>query len=177
MKNLLLFLLLAVAIASCKKQPQELAGSIPQQQIDTTIKFYLESKSNPGSFDTTRIDLTLAGDSVVGVVPGISKERSFVVSFEPANANVKVGNIVQKSGVTVNDFSKPIIYTFTNSKGQVKKLKVSITNFTGLPIFYLETSSEVVSEDTYVTGTFNANVNGQFDPLPSNIPMTVVRLR
>jgi hypothetical protein len=173
MKNLLLFLLLAVAIASCKKQPQELAGTIPQQQIDTTIKFYLESKSNPGSFDTTRIDLTLAGDSVVGVVPRISKERSFVVSFEPANASVKVGNIVQKSGVTVNDFSKPITYTFTNSKGQVKKLKVSITNFTGLPIFYLETSSEVVSEDTYVTGTFNANVNGQFDPLPSNIPMNI----
>jgi hypothetical protein len=173
MKNLLLFLAFAVALSSCKKQPQELAGSATGQTATTDLKFYLESKDNPGDFDTSRIALTFAGDSVVGVVPGIYKERSFVVSFEPASANLKVGTVVQKSGVTVNDFSKPVIYTYTNAKGEVKELKISITNFTGLPIFYLETSAEVLSEDVYITGTFNSNANGQFDQLPANIPMNI----
>ena len=173
MKIPFLILLAAAIITGCKKQPQELGGAIAPKTVDTTVKFYLAASSNPGMIDTTRINLTMAGDSVVGVVPGISKERSFVLSFEPANANVKVGNVVQKSGVTVNDFSKPITYTFTNSKGQIKELKVSITNFTGLPILYLETTAEVVSEDTYVTGTFSANVNGQFDVVPSIIPMNI----
>jgi hypothetical protein len=181
MKNLLLYLLLAVALAGCKKNLEDPGSTLSEQTIkdtSTVIKFYLESKNNPGKFDSTkidsnRIDLTMLGDSVIGVIPGISDEKSFALSFEPATANVKIGNVVQKSGITVNDFSKPLTYTYTNSKGEAKNFKVLIANFTGLPIFYLTTASPVVSEDDYVTGNLNANVNGQFDPLSSNISLNI----
>ena len=71
--------------------------------------------------------------------------------------------MVQQSGVTVNDFTKPLTYTFTNTKGEVKNYKVSISNFTGIPILYLNTSGPVVSKDDYITGSASFNANGQFD--------------
>jgi hypothetical protein len=176
MKNLLFYLLLAVALAGCKKDLQEdtPVSFAEKQAVDSTkIKFYLESKNNPGKFDSTRVELTMLGDSAVAVIPGISNDRSFVVSFEPATANVKIGNVAQKSGVTVNDFSQPITYTYTNSRGEVKNLKVLIANFTGIPIFNLTTASPVVSEDDYVTGSLTVNVNGQFGQLSPNIPLNI----
>ena len=38
---------------------------------------------------------------------------------QDTTAIVKIGNVVQKSRVTVKDFSKPLIYTFTSQAGTV----------------------------------------------------------
>src|ERR1700744_28200 len=84
------------------------------------------------------------------------------MSFLPETANVKVGGVVQQSGVTVNDFTTPVTYTFTDAKGVVTNYKVSVKNFAGIPILYLNTSGPVVSEDDYITGSVSFNDNGQF---------------
>ena len=74
----------------CKKEPAKPAVK-NAPPTDTGIKFYLLAKNNTGKFTTDTVALTMAGDSVVGVVPGISNEKSFVLSFSPASANVKIG--------------------------------------------------------------------------------------
>jgi spore coat protein CotH len=171
MKNILLCLLFAVVFVACKKQDGDGPGS--PVEVENGIKFYLDAKSNAGKLDTTRIPLTMAGDSVVGVVPALSDEKSFVISFEPATANVKINGVAQKSGVTVNDFSNPIIYTYTNPRGETKNLKVAITNFTGLPIFYINTAAPVVSKDNYVSGSLRVNANGQFIQTSADISLNI----
>ncbi|WP_214072524.1 CotH kinase family protein [Mucilaginibacter sp. dw_454] len=175
MKNLLPGLLLIVALTGCKKNSVE-TNPITKTEVtavDTTVKLFLESKSNNGNIDSAGIQLSLVGDSVNVNVPGISTNRSFVLSFEPVNANLKVNGVSQKSGVTVNDFTQPVIYTYTNPNGEAKNIKVSITNFTGIPILFLNTSAPVVSEDDYVTGSLNINVNGQFATFPSNVGLNI----
>ncbi|MGZ3777502.1 MAG: CotH kinase family protein [Mucilaginibacter sp.] len=158
MKKPLIYLLLFLAIAGCKKDSHK-----PAPPVETPeIQFVLYAVSNPGTITGGPVTLTLAGDSAIGVVPAISNQKKFVLSFLPENANVKVGDAVQQSGVTVNDFTTPITYTFTNSKGVVKNYKVSIRNFAGIPILYLNTSGPVVSEDDYITGSISFNANGEY---------------
>jgi hypothetical protein len=171
MKNIVYYLLFTLVIAGCKKAP-DMPGST-LVHVDNGIKFYLESKFNAGKLDTSKMELTGANDSVVCVVPALSDQKSFVISFVPATANVKIGNVIQKSGVTVNDFSKPVTYTYTNSKGETKSIKVSITNFTGLPVFYINTAAPVVSKDNYVSAGLRINANGQFDQVEIGIDMKI----
>jgi hypothetical protein len=173
MRKIVLYLFLAMAIAGCKKEITNDNPIFTPVVVESGIKFYLESKHNSGKFDSTRIELTTAGDSVVGVVPVLSNQKSFVLSFEPANANVKVGGVVQKSGITVNDFSKPITYTYTNTRGESTNFKVIITNFTGLPIFSITTSGPVESKDVYVTGSLDINTNGQFEQTVTTIGLNI----
>jgi hypothetical protein len=176
MKNLLRCLLLLVVLGSCKKNDISSNSDSNNPQIlrtDTTVKFFLTADGNKGIVDSAGLQLNLVGDSISVNVPGISSGRSFVLSFEPTDANLKVNGIVQKSGVTVNDFTKPVTYTYTNAKGVTKNIKVSITNFTGLPILFLTTSGPVVSKDDYVTGSLSVNTNGQFDTFPSNVGLSI----
>jgi hypothetical protein len=173
MKKILLYLFLAMVIAGCKKEIIDDNPTFTAVQVDKGVKFYLEVKNNVGKFDSTRIELTTAGDSVVGVVPVLSNQKSFALSFEPATANVKVGGVVQKSGITINDFSKPITYTYTNAKGESQSFKVIITNFTGLPIFSITTSGPIESKDVYVTGSLDINANGQFEQSVTTIGLNI----
>jgi len=165
------YLLVFIALAGCKKQPV-ISNTGPVQPVPE-IQFLLTSTTNFGKFTGGEIYLKMTGDSAKGVVPVVSNQKSFVLSFIPATANVKIGDVVQQSGVTVNDFTKPITYTFTNAQGVFRSIKVSVTNFTGIPVFYLTTAGPVVSRDVYITGSLSVNPNGQFDQDTSAIPLTI----
>jgi len=167
-KKVILTVIILALVYSCKKT----SGNYQPEANDTTIHFFIDANKNPG-LTSTKIPLELKGDSATANVPGISSARSFVLDFSPDTGNVKVNGISQKSGVTVNDFTKPVTYTFTDSKGRTKAIKVSVTNFTGIPIFFLNTSAPVTSEDDYVTGSLSINTNGQFDAFPKSAALNI----
>lgn len=176
MRKLTLFALLLALLSSCKKNniyQDANPGKVIAAVVDSPLRLFLKPKGNEGLTDSLGLQLNIVGDSVNVNVPGISSNRLFTLTFAPENANLKVNGVVQKSGVTINDFTKPVIYTYTNSKGESKDIKVSITNFTGIPILFLTTAAPVVSEDDYVTGSLNVNVNGQYTAFPSNVGLNI----
>ncbi len=173
MKKILPILLFAFLFFGCKKELQENNTNFTPVEVDNGIKFYLELKNNAGKFESASIDFTMLGDSAVAIIPQLSNEKSFVLSFEPAKANVKIADVVQKSGVTANNFTNPVTYTYTNSKGESKLFKVIVKNYTGLPIFNLKTSGPIESKDVYVSGSLSVNTNGQFSALPADMALNV----
>ncbi|TSD64011.1 hypothetical protein FFF34_015735 [Inquilinus sp. KBS0705] len=155
----------------CKKDPVIVP---PDPVVKADLEFKLEAAKNPGKVPSDVV-LNIDGSAVKGDVPSFQNNHSFVLSFsfKDAASVVKVGDAVQQSGVTQNDFTKPVKYTVTDSKGAVKTFTVSIYNFTGLPIFYINTASPVVSKDDYVDGSLSINPNVDLDQDSSAMVMQI----
>ncbi|MBB5396521.1 CotH kinase family protein [Mucilaginibacter sp. AK015] len=163
------FLLL---VFGCKKDSVIIPPVI--EPVVSKFEFKIEAAKNPDQIFTDVI-LTIEGTRIKGYTPGTKSLHQLILSYKlKDNASiVKVNGVVQKSGVTSNDFSKPVIYSITDSKGSTTDYTVSIFNFTGLPIFNLTTSGPVVSKDDYVTGTLNINTNGIYEQETNDIALQI----
>ena len=77
------------------------------------------------------------------IAPTTVDHTKLIATFETeGGSKVTVNGVEQKSGVTVNDFTEPLTYVFTTSKGEVIEYTVRITNyFTNLPVVYVNTGS------------------------------------
>lgn len=87
-------------------------------------------------------------------------------SYEAVAAKVTVGDAVQVSGTTVNDFSKPVVYRLHADDGQTKEFTVQLENGTGsgLPVVAIltEGGAPVTSKEDWVSGriVFDAQQTG-----------------
>ena len=71
--------------------------------------------------------LTVKKDSVVGVIPYLY-DFNLIPTFEVADGiTVTVNGVPQNSGETVQDFSKPVVYTVSNGT-ESKEYVVNVTN-------------------------------------------------
>lgn len=59
-------------------------------------------------------------------VPGTTDLTSLVATFVTTGVSVSVGSTVQTSGVSVNDFTVPVVYTVTSSDGYTSDYTVNI---------------------------------------------------
>jgi hypothetical protein len=166
---------LLLFVFACKKSaviPPPVTPPIVIAGPDVELK--IEAKNNSGKVTE---DVTLSGDGTAfkGYTPGTAENHTLVLSFKlkDAASSVKVNDVAQVSGVTPNDFTKPIVYTITDSKGVVKDYTISISNFTGLPIFNITTSGPVVSKEDYVTGSLNVNTNGLYEQAANDIALQI----
>lgn len=88
--------------------------------------------------DNTAEILTVKKDSVVGVIPYLHN-FSLIPTFEVAEGlTVTVGGVTQTSGVTVQDFSEPVVYTVSNG-AESQDYVVNVTN-SELPVVVLTQS-------------------------------------
>ncbi len=97
--------------------------------------------------------------------PGSMKAYPLVASFS-ASGIVKVNGVVQKSGISVNDFSKPVVYTVYSESGEKKvDYTINTITFTRLPKLYITTQggSLIDSKENYVNATFRMEPNGQYN--------------
>lgn len=173
MKQAFIYICVILFIVGCKKDNPRVPVDPPVTAVDTTIVFKLEAAKNTGKI-TEDINLTTDGSSVKGYTPGVKENHQFILSFTAdTKAVVKVGNTTQVSGVTENDFTKPLVYTVTDAAGTSRNYTVSIYNFTGLPILNLTTAGPVDSKDNYVTGSLNVNTNGLFEQETNNIALQI----
>ena len=90
-----------------------------------------------------------------------------VASFEYTGTSVSIGDTIQESGSTVNDFTEIVTYSVTNSDGDVEEYTVDLMRFTGLPIIYLKTDDAVAidSKEDYVQGDTSLDGGRDFDNL------------
>jgi len=154
------FLILAIG---CKKDGVKVPPVAPPIE-PKGLEFKLEANKNPDKVPSN-VTMSIEGDKIKGFVPTTDDNHSFIVSFKTKDeaSVVKVNDVVQVSGVTENDFTKPVKYTITDSKGGEKTYTISIYNFTGLPIFYITTASPVVNRENYIAGSVTINPNVDYD--------------
>lgn len=93
-----------------------------------------------------------------------------IATFEVDGADrVEVGGVEQHSGESVNDFRGDVVYTvYTGSRKS--EYIVRITNFTGLPVMWIETpgGQEITSKEDWLKGsTLSIDGAGRFDDLES----------
>ena len=116
------------ALVSCNKEKEE-PVIIPEPEL-TSFKFELANNPEVISSD---IEGVISGDAVsVSMMKTADKSR-LVATFTTNEGNVvKVGDAVQVSGETANDFTNPVDYIVTNSDGSKNAMySVSIASVNG----------------------------------------------
>ena len=116
------------ALVSCNKEKEE-PVIVPDPEL-TSFKFEFAKNQEAISSD---IEGVISGDAVsVSMMKTADKSR-LVATFTANEGNVvKVGDVVQVSGETANDFTNPVDYIVTNSDGSKSALySVSIKTVNG----------------------------------------------
>lgn len=183
MKRYLLFLLVAMAVLGCKKNrvvvPGEPEVEPPVVVVKTDTAAFtsvkLEASHNPAITADINFTINPVTNEISGVIPTLTSGKKWVLTYTTQSAGtlVMANDTIQTVGATAADFSKPVTYALKTPKGNTKTYKVSIKNFTGLPILYLTTSGPVVSKDNYVTGSVTVNPNMDFVQDQLTIPLQI----
>ena len=63
---------------------------------------------------------------------------NLVLSFQTEASKVMVGNVEQVSGETVNNFLKPVTYSFVSATGETRQLTIQVKH-SGLPVVFINT--------------------------------------
>ena len=69
----------------------------------------------------------IAGDSISVTMPYGSNVNNLIANFTSNGVNVKVGDVTEISGKTVNNFTTPIVYTVYAADGTSKDYTVTVT--------------------------------------------------
>ncbi len=147
-KIIAISLLLALTIISaCKKSDDDIIK--PELSMSNFMfkKIYNSSLNND-------VYLPAEGLSFKGRIPFKTNNKNLVASYDFVGSEIRVGNVLQTSNVTINDFSEPIIYTVIGDDGSTKEYTVDVMWFTGLPIISITTENgeEISSKEDYVKG-------------------------
>lgn len=95
--------------------------------------------------------LVVDGNNLQLSTPYILDASHLVATFRTNGSRVFVGDKEQVSGITVNDFTQPVIYRVVSDRGEENVYTVSV-NVSGFPIMYLNTpgSALVTSKDEWL---------------------------
>ncbi len=146
-KYLFISLLIILSLFSaCTKDDVE----IPETLSLSNFAFHMGNNSG----FTNSIYLNKNGEVFNGSVPYNADIRHLIATFDFIGSEVRIGDQIQSSGITVNDFSEEIVYSVVGEGGTKKDFTVDIVWFTGLPVIhiYTENSVEIASKDEYVPG-------------------------
>lgn len=126
----------------------------PVEQVQSPVMtgFTFTVANNPSL--SQNLQLQMNGQQIIGRIPIDVSVKDLVASFTHSGSEVMLGDVIQRSGETANDFTQVQTYTVTTSDGQTESYQVDVTKFTGLPIVRLSTQGGVAitSKDDYVNG-------------------------
>ncbi|MFK2061049.1 hypothetical protein ACIXOG_12290 [Bacteroides fragilis] len=112
------------------------------------------------------VECRIDNGEITTLIPYIIKDSLLIAHFEFVGERILVNGIEQKSGVSINDFSKPVEYVVVNASGEEKHYIITISCFTKLPVLFIETEdgSAISSKNEYK----NATICIWGDSLPFN---------
>jgi hypothetical protein len=142
------------------------APPVVQEPAPKLLSFVLRAQDN-SELDSD-LSLGIDGAAVTGRLPTNSPVTELVAAFEFQGATVAISGVTQASAQQPNDFTQPVALTVTNNSGDIASYTIDITNFTGLPIIYLNTDGgvSVESKETYVPGTIRVDGWRLHDSIP-----------
>ena len=158
-------------ITAC--QDEEEAAPQPSSSKDF-LSFSFQAENNP-TFLEKDYSFSVAGDHVNAMFPPGQVVDSLVASFTTQASKVTIDSVEQESGVTVNDFSAPLVYSLLAEDATTHQYTVRTHTFTGLPAMYITTQDQapITSKEEYIRGaiTLISNEKGE-EPL-TGAPMEI----
>lgn len=132
----------------------------------TALRFL--KKDNPSLVRDIELGYDAKEEAFTGVIDAYQRSMKLVATFEAGPADrVEVDGVEQVSGQSVNDFRGEVVYTVITGEVQ-SRFKVRVTNFTGLPVMWIETPGKqpVTSKEEWVkNSTMHLDGAGRFDDL------------
>ena len=97
----------------------------------------------------------IMGQKIKGVFPEGMTEYELVPTFEFRGKRLMVDGIEQESGVTAQDFSRPVEYTLEALDGTMLTYTVDVERALRFPTVYITTDggAPILDKDNYVPGT------------------------
>jgi hypothetical protein len=117
---------------------------------------------------TQDVNLIFDGiDTYVASVNELCDIENLIASFTIVGGGVQVNNVAQLTGVSSNDFNKPLTYKVSNTtNSEVKNFYIEISYFTGLPRILIDTNSTPIdSKEDYVEGFISVKGGLEFEDL------------
>lgn len=187
MKNLskLCFVFLVVLFVSSCKKKEKIAG--PNETAAIT-SFKIEAKNNLGFIESDLACTIVDRDIEIAMPEGINSS-SLVASFTFTGSKITVGNSIQQSAVTANDFSKTLKYTVVATDGTSSTYNVVIKNLEDEALKFstfslLKTYNTALTEDIHfkivndtLMGTYTGYIKTfkpSFSTLSKNVSIATV---
>ncbi|HSQ66046.1 MAG TPA: hypothetical protein VLM85_22645 [Polyangiaceae bacterium] len=113
---LLLTLVVALISAACDNTPASSTKELTQ--------FSFVTSANPGLSST--VIATISGSTISATVPSGTSVNALRATFATTGASVTVGGVLQQSGATPNDFTKPVTYTVIAADNTTRDYTVQV---------------------------------------------------
>lgn len=149
---------------SCVKSPSHRDKPDPEPEPEEITfdelqlkKLTIAPDANGRIFGTVVFTPDASSGRWTGRITGYKTDFTrLVASFDAVAARVTVGDAVQVSGKTANDFSKPVVYRLYADDGQYKEYTAQLTagEYTGCPVVGIVTDGEkeVTSREKWLPG-------------------------
>lgn len=146
---LLLYLTLFSLFISCSDSPE-----IELSSASKLESFTFQTKQN-GSLDQA-VTGKISDLNIAATIPYSTSLDGLVATFDYKGASIHVGGVPQVSGITINSFSKPVVYTVVAEDGTKTNYTVTAAkNLPRLPSIYINTTggAPILDKENYVTST------------------------
>lgn len=160
--QLLVVVLPLIFFVSCKKNSVSGEGDDPLIEPITVSEFLFRSGDNPA----IPIDLLLdqKDDQFSGSLPKYGSQQ-LIASFSTNAEKVMVNGVQQQSGISVNDFSNIVTYTFVGKSGNKREVKVKI-GWTTADVPHVEITTAggeaITSKENYLQATISIDGKGRY---------------
>ena len=146
-------------------------GSKQQYTVEIALKdtgvlsaFRFLKKNN--AFLTADVSSSIGEESIIPIVTFSQSE--LIPTFTTNAVKVLVGEVEQKSGMTKNDFSSPVVYQFIMRNGETFQYTVKAEFLlSAIPELTITTTdpsiAEIPSKDYYLEGTLAVNGRGGYE--------------
>lgn len=146
-------------------------GSKQQYTVEIALKdtgvlsaFRFLKKNN--AFLTADVSSSIGEESIIPLVTFSQSE--LIPTFTTNAVKVLVGEVEQKSGMTKNDFSSPVVYQFIMRNGETFQYTVKAEFLlSAIPELTITTTdpsiAEIPSKDYYLEGTLAVNGRGSYE--------------
>lgn len=146
-------------------------GSKQQYTVEIALKdtgvlsaFRFLKKNN--AFLTADVSSSIGEESIIPLV--IFSQSELIPTFTTNAVKVLVGEVEQKSGMTKNDFSSPVVYQFIMRNGETFQYTVKAEFLlSAIPELTITTTdpsiAEIPSKDYYLEGTLAVNGRGGYE--------------
>lgn len=96
---------------------------------------------------------------------------NLIASFSTERGKLYINNKEQKDGVTANNFSEIITYTFKGDNGETKDYQVRLLPYTGLPVVIIKTNGEhpLLDRENWLTASFEIKGMNHFEDFKDSI--------
>lgn len=188
--NALIFLLMCVAIVSCK-DTEEIVPSSGDITAPSIISMSFMVAQNPNQLKKN-VESEIVSDSlIVFWINGTAVKKKLIPSIEYVGDAIYVGSIQVVSGETKLDFSSPLVMTVV--KDSIRKdYIVNVNSYTGIPVVTIDTEGNrnITSKTDYLVASFkledpdkrsvveaNVNIKGRGNSTWSFFPKKSYRLK